>query len=143
MISLALLLATSLVPKAAIEEATPGEFRHGGWLGRCYRDGTLRGMDKELCRAEMAGDVTISIERDVKQLKLTASVLGCNAEHGVGYVGAAALASPGRAGLLRLMVETQQKQALKACGNKGKPPKLVMADLEAMLRETDGLEPMS
>jgi hypothetical protein len=150
-VSAVLLTSPSLAqPETADEEReeaadTRGEFKHGRWEGRCYREGFLRGRDRELCKALTSPSrfrAGIEVERSAK--RLTVSVLNggnrCVREGGRGSLGASALAGRHRVAKLATLIERQVEKALDRCGATMTPPEIREADIAALLTETDGLK---
>ena len=115
----------------------PGEFRAGLWSGRCYRAGYLQGSTEERCHAAIFGRLIVEIERTHGGMIISAHD-GCEGERVVRQLTLAELTGPERvervAGAMRFAVRT----AMAKCGG-ALPFPIEPADIEPLLRETDGL----
>lgn len=138
-LSLALSLALAAQQK-------PGVFQHGTWRGRCYRAGSLGGMDHELCKAWMWVEPTgpgAEITRSAEGLKVKPWPGECHADFTPGLLTTPALAGRDRGVRLARFVETQMRAAVEACGKKLHVPRVRGRDMAALLRDTDRLAPGS
>ena len=136
MIVAALLLASSGCP-----HVVAGSFCHGQWQGECFRDGTLRGMPDEICRARWLGNVTVDLERNADSLSI---FIAPRQEHGVRCIESAeissrALTRPARAQAVSRIVSGLIRRVSKKCPSPSRVTRLNLRDLRATLRETDGL----
>ena len=136
MIFAALILASSGCP-----HVVAGSFCHGQWQGECFRDGTLRGMNDEICRARWSGNLNVYLERDAD--KLVVFVFPRN-ENDVrcsesAEMSSRALADPARAEALFRIVRALTRRIAKKCLVPSHLSSLNLRDLRATLRETDGL----
>ncbi|MES2444087.1 MAG: hypothetical protein V4574_14760 [Pseudomonadota bacterium] len=119
----------------------PGEFRHGDWAGRCYRDGYMAGFTRESCRVTLWMHFTLAIERTAAGVGVTVSGAHCGLSSASETIPAAALVGPGRGARLIATIDRVAAKVMAGCVGDW-PSKLAVADAEAFLVESDGLAPV-
>jgi hypothetical protein len=136
---LAIMLVLGLL--ASHERTVAGSFWHGQWEGECFRDGTLRGMNDEICRARWSGDMDVSFDRDADKLILyvaTKPDTGAQCSDLV-EIPAHRLAGDSRVTLLANAIRAARRRISADCRVPGRSTVISLRDLRAVLRETDGL----
>ena len=138
---MALLLAMTMVLPGAIERTVAGSYRHGQWSGECFRDGTLRGMGDEICRARWAGNVDVRFDRDADRLSLLVSPRArapSRCARGAD-IAALQLTGPARTERVARAIAAAIRALPAACRVPHRVTPIDRRDLAATLRETDGL----
>jgi hypothetical protein len=127
---------------ALAAQADPVQFKHGGWAGRCYRQGYLDGRDHELCEAMIFVETGAKIERSADGLTVEPYPgEGCTGEDaGPGHLPSAALDGRDRATKVATYVRAQILAELKACRLTRPIPAIRQTDIAAFLRASDGLK---
>ena len=118
-----------------------GSFQHGQWQGECFRDGTLRGMDDEFCRARWTGNIDVSFKRDADRLELVISSKNsadqrCAAS---AVFPASALIGRGREKRLINAIASRARGIARRCGGPARTAPISESNLRATLIETDDL----
>lgn len=116
-----------------------GVFHHGRWRGQCYRDGFLSGLDHELCTATLSGGVEVRLQRDADKLLIAALLPDCAGRQNPTSISSKSLSRPDRTRRVSRAIEDRIGNALKQCHGRTSAPSLSKRDLEATLKQTDGL----
>ena len=113
-----------------------GVFHHGQWRGQCYRDGFLSGLDHEFCAATLSGDLKVRLERDADKLVILVPSTGCKGGWRPKVILSQDLSRTDRTARVLLAI---QGHIASQCPGRDATPSLSKRDLEATLKETDGL----
>lgn len=118
----------------------PGLFHHGQWRGTCFRDGTLRGQDDELCRGDWQGNTKIGFERNADRLLVLLSPKGPYRQECVAAVHWSERRARRRDRVPALIsaVNSAARAVPTRCGMPRVLP-INARDLAKTLRDTDGL----
>lgn len=126
---------------AGVESEPIGAFHHGPWEGACFRDGFLAGRDDEVCRATWSGRVYVMFNRDADGLTLYISATSSTGRQCAKPLSFSpgVLAQRGRTTRVALALDAGLRAVAKQCAVRTRSPTTSVSDLQAMLRETDGL----
>jgi hypothetical protein len=128
-------IALGLVPL----EQSIGVFHHGQWRGQCYQDGFLSGLDHEFCAATLSGGLNVRLERDADKLLIIVAPSGCAAGRRPAVVSSRDLSRPDRTDRVLATIQGHVASTLKPCHGRAATPSLSKRDLDATLKQTDGL----
>lgn len=136
--------AAAAAPRGVIDQAVNAEiigaFSHGGWTGRCWRDGFLSGSDREHCVATLVhGNVTIGLTRTAGGVTAHVGAAGCPAS--AGFIGPQRLTRRDRTRVVHAMLVGRLAAVRSACGAGAHVSRIDAAPLRALLAETDDLAP--
>jgi hypothetical protein len=127
---------------AAASQSPEAGFHAGPWRGRCYREGSLQGMDHELCTAAFFDEKVLAgaqIVRTAEGIEVTSWPGECATSFEPALLPALALAGAERSKVVAAFVQRQIDNELKACKPKSAALKVRAADMAAFLDGSDNL----
>ena len=116
-----------------------GVFQHGQWRGQCYQDGFLSGLDHEFCAATLSDGLEVRLERDADKLVIIVIVPDCVDSRRSTIISSERLSRPDRTDRVSAAIESRIASTLRQCHSLTAAPSIGKRDLEATLKQTDGL----